>query len=91
MAIDRMNINQAIDDRIAADPAFRGELQADPRAALAALTGMNIPEGVRITVHEESPADIHLVIAADSTLNDADLELVSGGYNWTPNNVGCSL
>jgi hypothetical protein len=89
MSIDRTNVNQAIDDRIAADPAFRAELQANPHAALSALTGMNIPESVRISVHEESPADIHLVIAADSALNDSDLELVSGGYNWTPNNQGC--
>jgi hypothetical protein len=88
MSIDRSNINQAIDDRIAADPAFRAQLQADPHAALAALTGMTIPESVRITVHEESPADIHLVIAADSALNDSDLELVSGGVNWYPNNTG---
>lgn len=89
MSIDRTNVNQAIDDRIAADPAFRAELQANPHAALAALTGMNIPDSVRITVHEESPADIHLVIAADSALNDSDLELVSGGVNWYPNNTGC--
>ena len=89
MAIDRTNVNQAIDDRIAADPAFRAELQANPHAALAALAGMNIPESVRITVHEESPADIHLVIAAESTLNDSDLELISGGVNWYPNNTGC--
>jgi hypothetical protein len=89
MSIDRTNVNQAIDDRIAADPTFRAELQANPHAALAALTGMNIPDSVRITVHEESPADIHLVIAADSALNDSDLELVAGGYNWYPNNQGC--
>jgi hypothetical protein len=52
---------------------------------------MQIPESVRITIHEESPADIHLVIASDSALSESDLELVSGGVNWYPNNVGCSL
>ncbi len=88
MSIDRTNVNQAIDDRIAADPAFRAALLSDPHAALAALAGMNIPESVRITVHEESPADIHLVIAANSALSDQDLELVAGGVNWYPNNTG---
>jgi hypothetical protein len=88
MSLTRTTIDAAIADRIAADPAFRAALLSDPHAALAALAGMNIPESVRITVHEESPADIHLVIAANSALSDQDLELVAGGVNWYPNNTG---
>lgn len=86
MSISRESIDQAIVDRIESDPAFRATLLSDPRSALAALTGSPIPENVRITVHEESPADIHLVIAAGSTLSDADLEMVSGGIDWNPDN-----
>jgi len=90
MSIDRTNIDQAIAERLDADPDFRAALVSDPRAALSELTGMQIPESVRVTVHEESVADIHLVIPSDSALSEADLELVSGGINWYPNNVGCS-
>jgi hypothetical protein len=90
MSIDRTNIDQAIAERLDADPDFRAALVNDPRAALSELTGMQIPESVRVTVHEESVAGIHLVIPSDSALSEADLELVSGGINWYPNNVGCS-
>lgn len=82
----RDTIDQAIATRIESDPAFRAELLSDPYSALASLTGARIPEGVRITVHEEAPTDIHLVIPAMSALSDADLEMVSGGFNWYPDN-----
>jgi hypothetical protein len=89
MSIDRSNIDQAIAARIAEDPQFRGDLLSDPRTALASLAGLQIPESVRVNIHEESPTDIHLVIAADSALSDSDLELVAGGYNWTTPNHAC--
>lgn len=91
MSINRSNINEAIAERIASDPEFRAELTSDPHTALASLAGMTIPESVRITIHEESAADIHLVIPAEAALSEDDLELVSGGYNWYPHNQGCSL
>jgi hypothetical protein len=81
MSITRATIDAAIVDRIGSDPAFRAALLEDPRSALAALTGTEIPECIRITVHGESPADIHLVIRGDSPMSDADLELVAGG-SW---------
>jgi len=90
MSISRENIDQAIAERLASDPAFRAALLSDPHSALAALSGTHIPESVRVTVHEESPADIHLVIAGSSTLSDTDLELVSGGYDWYPDNHSCA-
>ena len=43
----------------------------------AKLIGIPIPEGVNIAVYEESPTSIHLVIPADSGLNEDDL-------NWWP-------
>lgn len=79
MNFSRETIDQAIADRIAVDPDFGAALLSDPRSALAGLTGMAIPEGVRISVHEESPVNIHLVIPVAGDLDDADLELVAGG------------
>lgn len=82
MSINRSNINEAIVERIASDPGFRNELTNDPRGALASLAGVTIPESVQITIHEESPADIHLVISAETSLTEDDLELVAGGGVW---------
>ena len=50
---------------------------------------MSIPDSIRITVHQESPTDIHLVVPADSTLSETDLELVSGGIDWYSDNHSC--
>ena len=40
--------------RAAADVEFRARLIADPKAAIAAETGMSIPEGFDVAVHEDS-------------------------------------
>ncbi len=90
MSIDRTTIDQAIADRIAEDPQFRAALLSDPRSALESLAGQQVPDSVRVTIHEESPTDIHLVIPASSALSDSDLELVAGGYNWTTPNHACA-
>ena len=82
-SFDRDLINATVSERAGTDPEFRAQLLANPAAAMSELLGMPVPDGVRITVHEESPADIHLVIAAESTLSDSDLELVSGGTDWS--------
>ena len=65
--------------RIAADPAYRDALLADPRAVLSEVVGFAIPDPVEIVLHEESLTEIHLTIPASEGLSDADLELVAGG------------
>jgi hypothetical protein len=83
----REEINATIIERAAADPALRAQFIADPRATLESVTGVAIPEGVSITVHEESPSNIHFVIPAVGDLSEADLALVAGGL-WTQNYSG---
>jgi hypothetical protein len=82
-SFDRGEIVAQVRDRADSDPAFRSDLLSDPSAAMSDLLGMPIPSGVRISVHEESPTDIHLVIPAVNSLDDADLELVAGGTDWS--------
>jgi hypothetical protein len=63
------------------DSGFRARLLADPRGVISELTAVQIPETVNITVHEESPTDIHLVLENDvAELSEEDLQLVSGGW-----------
>jgi ethanolamine utilization microcompartment shell protein EutL len=80
----REQMLEAIRERVNQDPEFRAQLMAQPRAALSEMLGMPIPDAVNIAVYEESPTEIHLVIPADSSLNEADLELVAGG-KWGDN------
>jgi len=75
----RSEVEAIIAERIAADPAFRDTLLADPRAVLSEIVGLDIPDTVQIDLHEESLTQIHLTIPSSEELSEADLELVAGG------------
>ena len=78
----RSQVEAMIAERIAADPAFRDTLLANPHAVLSEVIGFDIPDSVQVVLHEESLTQIHLTIPAVEALSDADLELVSGGGMW---------
>ena len=80
----RDEVDRAIRERLTADPAFREALLADPRAVLGQIVGVEIPEVVTVTVHEETLTDVHLVIPVPTDqITEDDLELVSGGFvDW---------
>jgi len=83
----RSEVEAIIAERIAADPAFRDTLLADPRAVLSEVVGFDIPESVQVVLHEESLTQIHLTIPASEALSDDDLELVAGA-GWHPGGLG---
>jgi hypothetical protein len=80
----RAEFNALLRDRLASDPHFRDLLITDPRAALSQLAGLDLPEFINITVHEESLTDVHIVIPAASSdeLAEEDLEMTAGGNAW---------
>jgi hypothetical protein len=67
-------------DRLASDP----QLPTDPRAALSQLAGLDVPDFISITVHEESLTDGHIVIPAapSDEFAEQDLEITTGGNAW---------
>lgn len=85
--LTRKALDGLIAARLAEDPTFRERLRANPRRELSELTGVPVPDVVAITVHEESVAEIHIVVPVEAAeLSDEDLSLVSGG--WSPPPVG---
>ncbi|MFZ4509334.1 MAG: NHLP leader peptide family RiPP precursor [Candidatus Nanopelagicales bacterium] len=74
----RSEVEAIIAERIAADPAFRDTLLADPRAVLSEVVGFDIPDNVQVVLHEESLTQIHLTIPSSEELSESDLELVAG-------------
>jgi hypothetical protein len=79
----RPEVEAIIAERLAADPAFRDTLLADPRTVLSEVIGFDIPETVQVVLHEESLTQIHLTIPSSESLSDDDLELVAGGVCWS--------
>ena len=78
----RSEVETIIAERIAADPAFREALLADPRGVISEIIGFDIPDNVQVVIHEESLTQIHLTVPSSEHLSDADLELVAGGACW---------
>jgi hypothetical protein len=65
------------------DPAFKAELIANPAAALKA-EGIDVPDGITVTVVENTDKQFHLVLPPVPTdeLSEGDLEAAAGGFDF---------
>lgn len=76
----RAELEARLIERAQGDPAFRERLLADGNAAAAEEFGAPLPGDLDLKVVEETGKRRYLVLPIDeSTLEDADLELISGG------------
>ena len=64
------------------DGDFRALLIADPKAAISAEIGANIPDGFNVAVHEDSATAAHLVLPPSPELTEAELAMAGGGTTW---------
>ncbi|WP_372050354.1 NHLP leader peptide family RiPP precursor (plasmid) [Tistrella mobilis] len=88
--IDHNEALRRIIARAQEDAGFRHQLKADPRAAVASLPGIEIPATTTLSVLEDTPTHLHIVLPAadrpsDGALEDEALEMVAGGS--TPSGV----
>jgi hypothetical protein len=86
MAQDRpqqQDVSRRLAERAARDPQFRQRLIDNPRQAVQEELGLDIPGDVEITVLEETPSQVYVILPAGITsgqgLSDADLERAAGG------------
>ena len=71
--------------KAAEDEEFRASLIADPRAAIAAEIGADVPDEFDVVVHEDSATTAHLVLPPSAKLTDAELANVAGAmWGATP-------
>ncbi|MCB0086453.1 MAG: NHLP leader peptide family RiPP precursor [Caldilineaceae bacterium] len=74
------------------DPDFKTRLLADPKAVMAE-SGLEVPEGIRLNIVEDTSDIINIVLPASpagGALSEQDLEKVAGGtfsaifscYEW---------
>ena len=72
------------------DSEFRASLVADPKAAVNAELGVNIPDGVAVSVYEDSATAVHLVLPPNEELATETLEEIAGGTTYCDSNRrGC--
>jgi hypothetical protein len=83
---NRDNVEQGIVDLAHKNPEFRKELLADPRAALAKIFGGDLPDNVKVEVHEEDANTVHIILPTekDSFANsDTTYCNQNNGKSWT--------
>jgi hypothetical protein len=68
----RAQLERRVVHRAWADPDYRAWLLADPRAALEKELGFPLPEGFELTVVEERPDHLCLVLPVDMSAFDAE-------------------
>ena len=64
-----------------AEPEFRAQLVADPKAAIEGVIGSELPAAVNLQVHEDSATSFHLVLPPSGQLTEDELATVFAG-NW---------
>jgi len=77
-------INQTITDvkkKASEDESFRKLCMDNPNAAIKQISGMEVPDGVRINVIENDPGVDHTIILPLSTteMSSQELENIAGG------------
>ena len=65
--------------RAQAEPEFRSQLVADPKAAIGGFLGTEIPEAINLEVHEDSATSFHLVLPPGGELTEEELAAVFAG------------
>ena len=64
-----------------AEPEFRSQLVADPKATIEGLIGSELPEAISLQVHEDSATSFHLVLPPNGKLTEEELATVFAG-DW---------
>ena len=61
------------------DADFRQKLVEDPRAAAGEALGFDIPDSVKVHVHEDSASEAHIILPPSKDLTVEELDQVFGG------------
>lgn len=72
------DMRRQITDKAISDDGFRSTLLANPKEAISSELGVDLPDDVRIVVHESDPKTLHLALPV-SEVGEEDLEAIAAG------------
>ena len=72
-------MRRQLTEKAVADAAFRAQLVSDPKGAIHQEFGIQVPDNVRIQVHESDMQTIHLALPPGPDLDEEQLEAIAAG------------
>lgn len=72
------DMRRQITDKAVGDADFRNMLLSNPKEAISAELGVDLPEDVEVVVHESDPKTLHLALPV-SEISEEDLEAIAAG------------
>jgi len=79
-SLSRQDFEKDVILRSRADSTFRENLLANPKAAIQAAYGVEIPPGVEFEVLQETPSKFYLVLPTEAEeMTDEEVAAVAGG------------
>ena len=79
----RAELDADLISKAAEDEGFRSLLREDPRKAVSQAVGWDVPDDIKLVVHEEDSATFHLVLPASDRLSNSDMARISAGAMWS--------
>ena len=72
-------MRRQLTEKAVVDAAFRAQLVSDPKGAIHQEFGIQVPDNVRIQVHESDMQTIHLALPPGPDLDEEQLEAIAAG------------
>ncbi len=75
-------MRKALTDKAVEDAEFRQLLMKDPKTAISQEFGIDVPDYMNVSVHQNTMQDLHLTLPPTSyDLNEEQLEAISAGLS----------
>ena len=78
MSDTKKEIKQQVVEKALKDETFRNKLKSDPKGTMEEMLGVKMPEKINLSVHQEDPENVHIVIPHSPQKNELSEEELSG-------------
>ena len=87
MSDTKKEIKDQVVEKALKDETFRNKLKDDPKGTMEEMLGVKMPEKINLSLHQEDPENVHIVIPhspKQDELSEEELSGVAGGTDtWS--------